>query len=280
MPKTSKIEWTEFTWNPVTGCSRISEGCRHCYAERMAGRLYAMGNPRYRNEFEVTLHPDLLDLPRSMAKPRVIFVNSMSDLFHDKVPDDFIRRIFDTMAQCPQHTFQVLTKRSERLRQIAPHLPWPENVWMGVSVEDQRVVSRITDLAAVPANVRFLSLEPLLGPLENLQLSAIDWAIVGGESGPGARPMQEAWAQSIRCQCEKSGVAFFFKQWGGVNKHATGRILNGRTYDQMPNEMETMPPVHAPRRTSRLSRQMDTSASPGHRRTHASRAIALPLLAV
>ena len=184
------------------------------------------------------------------------------------------------MAQCPQHTFQVLTKRSERLRQMAPQLPWPTNVWMGVSVEDQRVVSRITDLAAVRAHVRFLSIEPLLGPLDNLELSAIDWAIVGGESGPGARPMQEAWVQSIRCQCEKIGVAFFFKQWGGVNKHATGRILNGRTYDQMPKKMGTMPSTEARKRISRVSRKMDTSPSRGHRGQHAHRAIALPLLTV
>ncbi len=234
MPKASKIEWTQFTWNPVTGCSRVSEGCRHCYAERMATRLFAMGSPRYRNGFEVTLHPDLIDLPRRMAKPRIIFVNSMSDLFHDKVPEEYILRVFNTMAACPQHTFQVLTKRSERLCRIASRLPWPTNVWMGVSVENQRVVSRVTDLARVPAKVRFLSLEPLLGPLEELPLSRIDWVIVGGESGPGARPMQEAWAQSIRRQCEDQRVAFFFKQWGGVNKHATGRLLNGRTYDELP----------------------------------------------
>ena len=234
MPKTSKIEWTQFTWNPVTGCSRVSEGCRHCYAERMATRLHAMGSPRYHNSFKVTLHSDLIDLPRRMAKPRLIFVNSMSDLFHDKVHDDFIYRIFDTMAACTQHTFQILTKRSERLRQIASKLPWPANVWMGVSVEDQRVVSRISDLAQVPAQVRFLSLEPLLGPLQNLQLEGIHWVIVGGESGPGARPMDEPWVQAIRQQCEDTNVAFFFKQWGGVNKRATGRILNKRTYDQMP----------------------------------------------
>ena len=279
MPKTSKIEWTQFTWNPVTGCSRVSEGCRHCYAERMAVRLYAMGSPRYRNQFNTTLHPDLLDLPRRMARPRVIFVNSMSDLFHDKVPDDFIRRIFDTMAVCPHHTFQVLTKRSQRLRQIAPQLPWPANVWMGVSVEDQRVVSRITDLAAVPAHVRFLSLEPLLGPLENLQLSAIDWAIVGGESGPGARPMQEAWVQSIRRQCEKSGTSFFFKQWGGVNKHATGRILNGRTYDQMPFDTQKGEPVRIHRRTKPVPPRLAAAPLPRQGRSGSPRAIRLPLLA-
>ena len=278
MPKTSKIEWTQFTWNPVTGCSRVSEGCRHCYAERMAGRLLAMGSPRYRNGFKVTLHPDLFDLPRRMAKPRVIFVNSMSDLFHEKVPDDFIRRVFDTMAACPQHTFQVLTKRSGRLRAIAPVLPWPKNVWMGVSVEDERVVSRITDLAQVPAQVRFLSLEPLLGPLEQLELAGIHWVIVGGESGPGARPMQEQWVQSIRIQCEVEKSASFFKQWGGVNKHATGRLLNGRTYDQMPVlEVATVanpPRRRTPRTSSRLQRPLWTGGS--------SRpdAIALPVLAL
>jgi protein gp37 len=200
----------------------------------MAARLHAMGSPRYGNGFNVTLHPDLIDLPRRMAKPRVIFVNSMSDLFHEKVPDDFVRRVFDTMAACPQHTFQILTKRSSRLRKIASGLPWPANVWMGVSVEDQRVARRIADLTEVPAQVRFLSLEPLLGPLEQLNLAGIHWVIVGGESGPGARPMNEQWVQSIRLQCEIGRTAFFFKQWGGVNKHATGRLLNGRTYDQMP----------------------------------------------
>jgi len=230
----STIEWTEFTWNPVTGCSKVSEGCRHCYAERMAKRLQAMGNARYENGFRVTLHDDLVDLPRRMRQPRVIFINSMSDLFHERVPDDFIRRVFDTMVACPQHTFQVLTKRSERLRVLGRRLPWPANVWMGVSIEDDRVMHRVDDLRMVPAAVRFLSCEPLIGPLDDLSLEGISWVIVGGESGPGARRMAKAWADSIRRQCKTARVPFFFKQWGGVRKHRTGRTLNGRIYDEMP----------------------------------------------
>ncbi|HSY02560.1 MAG TPA: phage Gp37/Gp68 family protein [Acidobacteriaceae bacterium] len=234
MATTSSIEWTEMTWNPVTGCTKISQGCKHCYAERMATRLHAMGSDRYRNGFRLTLHDDLVDLPRRWKRPRLVFVNSMSDLFHDDVPSEFIRSIFDTMSACPQHTFQVLTKRSERLRKLGPSLPWPSNVWMGVSVEDSRVASRIADLAAVPAQVRFLSCEPLIGPLKNLALEAIHWVIVGGESGPGARPMRPEWVESIHDQCREAEVSFFFKQWGGVRKHMTGRLLNGRTYDEMP----------------------------------------------
>ncbi|MBK8913275.1 MAG: phage Gp37/Gp68 family protein [Phycisphaerales bacterium] len=238
MATNSKIEWTEMTWNPVTGCTRISEGCRHCYAERMARRLKAMGNARYDEGFSLTLHPDLVDLPRRLRAPRVIFVNSMSDLFHDKVPTDFIRRVFDTMAACPQHTFQVLTKRSARLRALAPELPWPKQVWMGVSVEDQRVTGRIDDIRAIPAHIRFLSCEPLIGPLDDLPLDGISWVIVGGESGPGARPMSASWARSIRSQCRRAGVPFFFKQWGGVRKELRGRELDGRTYDEMPLRVE------------------------------------------
>ncbi|GMU38999.1 MAG: hypothetical protein AMXMBFR22_31900 [Phycisphaerae bacterium] len=204
----------------------------------MAKRLRAMGNGRYANGFEVTLHDDLVDLPRRMRQPRVIFVNSMSDLFHERIPDDFIRRVFDTMQACPQHTFQVLTKRSARLAELAPNLPWPTNVWMGVSIEDARVVHRIDDLRKVPMarreGVRFLSCESLIGPLENQALDGISWVIVGGESGPGARPMQRSWVESIRQQCRRAKVAFFFKQWGGVQKHRAGRELNGRTYDGMP----------------------------------------------
>jgi len=236
MPKVSKIEWTEFTWNPVTGCTKISEGCRHCYAERMAKRLQAMGNARYANGFSVTLHEDLVDLPRRIRQPRVIFVNSMSDLFHEKIPADFIRRVFATMEACPQHTFQVLTKRTQRLRELATELPWPPHIWMGVSIEDHRVLHRVADLRTIPAQVRFLSCEPLLGPLDDLPLGGISWAIVGGESGPGARPMKRAWVESIRRQCRSADVAFFFKQWGGVRKHLAGRELNGRTYDAMPME--------------------------------------------
>ena len=222
------------TWNPVTGCIKVSQGCKHCYAERMAKRLHAMGSERYQDGFKPTLHDDLVDLPKHWKKSRLIFVNSMSDLFQDAVPDDFIRRVFATMEACPQHTFQILTKRSERLRNIGGSLAWPSNVWIGVSVEDARVMGRIPDLAAVPARVRFLSCEPLIGPLENLPLTGIHWVIVGGESGPGARPMNEQWVESIYRQCQRGGVPFFFKQWGGVRKDMTGRQLHGRTYDDMP----------------------------------------------
>lgn len=234
MATTSEIEWTEMTWNPVTGCRKVSQGCKHCYAERMAKRLLAMGSERYENGFEPTLHYDLIDLPQRWKKRRVIFVNSMSDLFQEEVPEEFISRVFDTMVACPQHTFQILTKRSERLLELSASLPWPANVWMGVSVEDERVVHRVTDLAAVPAKVRFLSCEPLIGPLERLPLKGIHWVIVGGESGPGARPMNPEWVESIHRQCQSQGVAFFFKQWGGVRKDKTGRELHGRTYDEMP----------------------------------------------
>lgn len=222
------------TWNPVTGCLKVSQGCKHCYAERMAKRLHAMGSNRYQNGFEPTLHYDLIDLPRRWKKPRTIFVNSMSDLFQEEVPGDFIRAVFATMQTCPQHTFQVLTKRSERLCELASKLPWPSNVWIGVSVEDARVVHRINDLTAVPAHVRFLSCEPLIGPLENLPLDGIHWVIVGGESGPFSRSMQAEWVDSIYRQCLRRNVPFFFKQWGGVRKHVTGRELHGRTYDEMP----------------------------------------------
>lgn len=234
MALNSSIEWTEATWNPVTGCSKISPGCKHCYAERMAKRLTSMGAHRYRNGFEVTLQPDTLTLPLTWHKPKLIFVNSMSDLFHPEVPASYIAEVFAVMEKAHWHTFQVLTKRAERLEELAPDLDWPKNVWMGVSVENSKYISRIPKLAAVPAAIRFLSLEPLLGPLGNLPLENIDWVIVGGESGPGARPMESDWVQSIREQCEDSGVAFFFKQWGGVRKKKTGRELDGRTYDEMP----------------------------------------------
>lgn len=234
MATTSSIEWTEMTWNPVTGCLKVSQGCKHCYAERMAKRLHAMGSQRYANGFRPTLQYDLVDLPRRWKKPRVIFVNSMSDLFQEDVPEDFIRAVFATMEACPQHTFQILTKRSERLRALGSKLPWPSNIWMGVSVEDTRVIHRISDLAAVPAKVRFLSCEPLIGPLESLPLEGIHWVIVGGESGPFARAMQAEWVDSIRRQCIRWNVAFFFKQWGGVRKDMTGRELHGRTYNEMP----------------------------------------------
>ena len=234
MATVSTIEWTEMTWNPVTGCRKITQGCKHCYAERMAKRLHAMGSERYVNGFEPTLHWDLLETPRKWKRSRTIFVNSMSDLFQEEVPLEFIQRAFATMVACPQHTFQILTKRSARLRALAPALPWPANIWMGVSVENARVVGRIVDLQAVPATVRFLSCEPLLGPLTELPLAGIHWVIVGGESGPKARPMRPQWVDSIHRQCEEDGVAFFFKQWGGKRKDLTGRQLHGRTYDEMP----------------------------------------------
>jgi protein gp37 len=240
MATDSNIEWTEFTWNPVTGCIKLSQGCKNCYAERMAKRLKAMGSERYVSGFKPALHWDLVDAPRSWRKPRLVFVNSMSDLFQEDVPEHFISRVFDSMVACPQHTFQILTKRSERLLEMASRLPWPKNVWMGVSVEDARVVHRAVDLASVPAAVRFLSCEPLIGPLESLPLENIDWVIVGGESGPKSREMKTNWVKSIRRQCRKHGVAFFFKQWGGVRKDLTGRLLDGRTYDEMPRQKESL----------------------------------------
>jgi protein gp37 len=234
MASKSTIEWTEMTWNPVTGCTKVSQGCKNCYANRMALRLKAMGASRYKDGFTPTIHEDLVDLPKRWRKPRTIFVNSMSDLFHEDIPDSFIKRVFATMAACPQHTFQVLTKRSKRLRKLGPTLSWPSNVWMGVSVENSSVLSRVLDLASVPAKVRFLSCEPLIGPLDNLPLKDIHWVIVGGESGPGSRPMHPQWVESIQAQCEDADVSFFFKQWGGVRKHRTGRTLNGRVFDDMP----------------------------------------------
>ncbi len=222
------------TWNPVTGCTKISQGCKYCYAERMALRLKAMRVQHYENGFDVALHEDALETPLKWKKPRVVFVNSMSDLFHEDVPAEFIRQVFETMTRCPQHIFQILTKRSQRLKALSSSLHWPVNVWMGVSVEDDRVLFRIEDLKHVPAAVRFLSCEPLIGPLDELPLQGIHWVIVGGESGPGARPMKQEWVHSILNQCEAMDVPFFFKQWGGVRKQVTGRTLNGRTYDAMP----------------------------------------------
>jgi len=230
----SSIEWTESTWNPVTGCTKISEGCAHCYAERMARRLKAMGQKNYVNGFKVTLHPHALDLPLTWKKPQTIFVNSMSDLFHKDIPISFIHQVFDIMKRAHWHRFQILTKRSERFAELASLLSWPDNVWMGVTVENVSYIKRIDYLRNVPAAVRFLSLEPLLGPIFDIDLTGIDWVIVGGESGPGARPMDEKWALDIQHQCRKANVPFFFKQWGGVNKKKAGRVLNGRTWDDMP----------------------------------------------
>ncbi|MEX2171009.1 MAG: phage Gp37/Gp68 family protein [Pirellulales bacterium] len=234
MAQASSIEWTEATWNPVTGCTKISPGCKYCYAERMANRLQAMGQPRYQNGFELALQEDVVELPLHWKQPRVIFVNSMSDLFHRDVPEIFIRKCFETMTAASQHTFQVLTKRPERVAELARSLPWPSNVWMGTSVENVEYVWRVGELKKVPAAVRFLSVEPLLGPIPRLPLQRIDWVIVGGESGPGARSMEESWVTAIRDRCVRYQVPFFFKQWGGVHKSRTGRTLDGRTWDEMP----------------------------------------------
>ncbi len=234
MAASTTIEWTDMTWNPVTGCTKTSAGCANCYAERMAARLKAMGNPRYTDGFEPTCHEDILEIPLGWRSPRRIFVNSMGDLFHEKIPDGFIRRAFDIMNRCPQHNFQVLTKRSERLFSLGPSLYWTPNIWAGVTVENAETVFRIDHLSVIPAKVRFLSCEPLLGPLPSLPLDHVDWVIVGGESGPGARPMKAEWATSIRDQCLAYRIPFFFKQWGGVRKKKAGRALDGKIHDEMP----------------------------------------------
>jgi protein gp37 len=234
MGQKSAIEWTEATWNPLTGCDKISPGCANCYAERMSLRLRLMGQPNYKNGFDLTLHPHALDLPLKWKKPQRIFVNSMSDLFHKDVPADFIQQVFATMRQASWHRFQILTKRSDRLAELGPTIDWPANVWMGVSVESADYAFRIDHLRGVGAAVRFLSIEPLLGPIPHLDLERIHWVIVGGESGPGARPMRAEWVIEIRDQCRRVGVPFFFKQWGSVNKKKTGRELEGRTWDEMP----------------------------------------------
>ncbi|MFL5311852.1 MAG: DUF5131 family protein [Myxococcales bacterium] len=246
MARGSGIEWTESTWNPVTGCAKVSPGCKHCYAERLAERLQAMGQENYRNGFELTLQPHMLELPLRWKKPQTIFVNSMSDLFHDDVPLDYIRKVFDVMRRANWHRFQVLTKRAERLAELDAHLEWTSNIWMGVSVENDEYLSRIDDLRATGARLKFLSLEPLLGPLRRLDLSGIGWVIVGGESGPGARPMDPAWATAIRDQCCRAEVPFFFKQWGGTNKKQAGRLLDGQTWDQMPTEPSGVPSRRIP----------------------------------
>jgi len=242
----SRIEWTEATWNPVTGCTRVSAGCDHCYAAKMSYRLERMGqaaytgltvlNGRGERHFNgvVKCHPDRLDVPRCWRAPRLVFVNSMSDLFHPKVPLRFIKRVFGVMNACPQHTFQVLTKRPEVAAEYAQQLEWTDNIWIGTSVENTLVTHRILDLERIKAAVRFLSLEPLLGPIPRLRISGMDWIIVGGESGPGARPMKIEWVRPIRDRCLAQGKPFFFKQWGGTNKKAAGRLLDGEVWDQMP----------------------------------------------
>jgi protein gp37 len=234
MGQASAIEWTESTWNPLTGCTKVSPGCKHCYAERMALRLQAMGQPNYARGFQLAMHENALALPLKWKKPQTIFVNSMSDLFHDEVPVEFIARVFDVMCRADWHRYQLLTKRSGRLLELSPSLPWKPHIWMGVSVESLRYVFRIDHLRKTGAAVRFLSLEPLLGPLPGLNLEGIDWVIVGGESGPGSRPMAPEWAMSIRDQCLQARVPFFFKQWGGTRKKAAGRELEGKTWDEMP----------------------------------------------
>ena len=238
MATNSHIEWTDATWNPVTGCTKVSPGCKHCYAERLSKRLKAMGQANYRHGFELTLQPQMLELPLHWKTPKRIFVNSMSDLFHTDVPTDYIKRVFDVMGRANWHQYQVLTKRSDRVLELSKELNWPQHVWMGVSVENEKYVYRIDDLRKTDARVKFLSLEPLLGPLPKLNLRGIDWAIVGGESGPGARPVNLEWVTEIRDQCLKAGVPFFFKQWGGIQKKKAGRTLEGRTWDQMPVDTE------------------------------------------
>jgi protein gp37 len=234
MSSLSNIEWTNATWNPVTGCTQVSAGCDNCYAAALAARLKRMGNPRYRNEFRVTLHQDLLNLPLRWKQPRKIFVNSMSDLYHKEVPDAFISAVFETMRKASWHTFQILTKRPQRLVRLASSLPWPSNVWQGVSIEDNRVAWRADYLRKVPAAVRFLSCEPLIGPVDEVDLDGIDWVIVGGESGAKARPMKKEWAEDVLRRCHKERIQFFFKQWGGYTHSAGGNVLNGHTYQFYP----------------------------------------------
>ena len=235
MSTLSKIEWTETTWNPVTGCTKISHGCKRCYAERMSKRLQAMGMEKYRQGFEVAVHESVLREPFKWKKPSLVFVNSMSDLFHKAVPSEYVKSVFDVMNQSPQHTFQVLTKRPGRVNQLGGRLNWTPNIWLGTSIESEKWLRRLDLLKATGAHTKFLSLEPLLGPLPELDVSGIDWVIVGGESGPGARPMNAEWVREIRDNCLSSDIPFFFKQWGGVFKKRAGRILDDRTWDEMPS---------------------------------------------
>lgn len=246
----SKIEWTDATWNPVRGCSRVSEGCRNCYAESLAARWsqpggpfegyaeYRNGKPYWTNKVEPT--PHLLHRPIHWKKPRLIFVNSMSDLFHEDLPIDYIKQVFDVMNQADWHVYQILTKRSKLMAEYASELKWQDHIWMGVSVEDEAVLDRIPDLLKTPAHIKWLSLEPLIGPLPNLDLDGIDWAVVGGESGPRSRPMDKQWVIDIRDKCRKTNTPFFFKQWGGTNKKKTGRLLDGKTYGEMPHAFQTI----------------------------------------
>ena len=234
MSESSTIEWTNSTWNPVTGCTKVSQGCKHCYAERFAERFRSVPGHPYEQGFDLRLWPERLTLPLQWAEPKRIFVNSMSDLYHEGVPVSFIRKVFDTMVRARWHTFQILTKRAKRLAELGPSLPWRSNIWQGVSIENMDVAWRADELRKVPAELRFLSLEPLLGPLDELDLTGIHWVIAGGESGPGARPMNKQWVRSLRDKCHREAVPFFFKQWGGVIKSRTGRSLDGKTWDEMP----------------------------------------------
>lgn len=234
MAQRSTIEWTEATWNPCTGCTKISKGCQNCYAERMANRLKAMGKPQYRRGFAVSTHPEMLERPKSWKKPRMVFVNSMGDLFHEEVPFEFVRDVFSVMNECSWHTFQVLTKRPGVAMEYSKALTWTKNIWLGVTVENREVVERARLLRKIPAAIRFLSVEPLIGRISRLPLTKIDWVIAGGESGPGARFMEIGWVREIRDRCIEFGVPFFFKQWGGKNKKKAGRVLDGRVWDEMP----------------------------------------------
>ena len=230
----SKIEWTESTWNPITGCTKVSPGCKNCYAERMSKRLQAMGKPTYKNGFTVTVHEEIFNYPLLIKKPSLIFVNSMSDLFHEDIPVDVIVRIFEVMNKASWHTFQILTKRSERLSELSHLLDWPGNVWAGVSVENDDYKFRIDHLRSTDVKIKFLSIEPLLGLIKGIDLDNIDWVIVGGESGPNSRKLEEEWVLSIRDACNDQNVPFYFKQWGGFNKKKNGRLLEGRIWDEMP----------------------------------------------
>jgi len=232
----SKIEWTEETWNPITGCSKCSEGCTHCYAAIFARRLQAMGNPRYIRGFEVSIHQDLFEKPFEWKKPKLVFVNSMSDLFHENVPDDVIFRLFDIMNNASKHTFQILTKRTRRLVELAPKINWTKNIWMGATVENQTALSRCDDLKRTNAYIKFISAEPLLESLSMINLNEIDWLIVGGESGAGSRPMEEKWVFELQELCLETQTAFFFKQWGGFNKKKRGKLLNGQIVQAYPNK--------------------------------------------
>lgn len=256
MAESSHIEWTDATWNPITGCSKISPGCKFCYAERLAHRLQAMGQRNYRNGFEVTLQPHMLDHPLRWRHPRRIFVNSMSDLFHSDVPLEFILQVFSVMRCAPWHQYQLLTKRSERLLELDDTLEWQPHIWMGVSVESDRYLYRVDNLLCTGSYIKFLSIEPLLGPLGKLNLEGIDWVILGGESGPGARPLDPAWVREIRDRCLSARVPFFFKQWGGVIKSRSGRILDGRTWDEMPNS--TRVPINHPAQGVDILRNIQT----------------------